>query len=234
MLVTFDRNSNILRVALKHSSTGAGLTGLAYNTSGLIISTITDAEGTAVVYTVAASNVEDITTIGTYSAPTASKCRFKAVDATNHPGLYEIHLADARFSVANATKLIVSIHGAANLLQADLVIDLTRFDHDVATQSVNVTQFGGSAGTFASGRPEVNTTHISGDSGAADNLETILDGTSDAVDLLEFLRGANSILMGDASGLNGGTRTFRDRANTKDVHVVTITASTRAFVSDLT
>lgn len=59
---------------------------------------------------------------------------------------------------------------------------------------VNVMQFGGSAGTFSGGRPEVNTTHwggtavasatpnvnvaqISGDSTAADNAEAFFDGT---------------------------------------------------------
>ena len=41
----------------------------------------------------------------------------------------------------------------------------------------NVTQFGGTAGTFSSGRPEVNTTHISGDATAADNAEAFFDGT---------------------------------------------------------
>lgn len=62
---------------------------------------------------------------------------------------------------------------------------------------VNTSHFGGTAGTFASGRPEVNTSHIGGsaisqssgvanvnvaqvstDSGAADTLETWLDGTA--------------------------------------------------------
>jgi hypothetical protein len=63
---------------------------------------------------------------------------------------------------------------------------------------VNVSHFGGTAGTFASGRPETNTSHwggtavatarplvdavqISGDSGAADLLETAFDGTAGAV-----------------------------------------------------
>lgn len=143
MFYTFDRNSNILRVALKNSTTGQAWTGGAYNTSGLIISTITDAEGTVVTYTVAAGNIEDISTIGTWAAPSSNKCRFKIIDATNMPGWYEIHFADARFSVANATKLGVSIHGAANLLQADLNITLARLDLDVATQPVNVTQVKG-------------------------------------------------------------------------------------------
>lgn len=67
---------------------------------------------------------------------------------------------------------------------------------EIGVQPVNVTQFGGAAGTFSSGRPEVNATHIggsaisqaagvanvnvtqiSGDSTAADNLESYLDGS---------------------------------------------------------
>jgi hypothetical protein len=69
----------------------------------------------------------------------------------------------------------------------------------------NVTQFGGSAGTFASGRPEVNASHwggtavasatvnanmtqISGDSGAADALESAFDGTAGAVSPLGIAR----------------------------------------------
>lgn len=92
-----------------------GVTGLTNSTTGLIISTITDNEATATVYTAAASNIETITTLGTYAAPTSGKCRFKEVDATNHPGLYEIQLADARFSVSNASRLVISVSGAAGL-----------------------------------------------------------------------------------------------------------------------
>jgi hypothetical protein len=75
----------------------------------LIISTIADLEAAATTYTSAATNVETITTLGTFAAPTASKCRFREVDATNFPGVYEIHIADARFAVANTTQLLISI-----------------------------------------------------------------------------------------------------------------------------
>lgn len=103
--------SNIIRVFLLDSTvtTGAGKTGLTNASSGLIISTIADLEATATTYTSAASNVETITTLGTFAAPTAGKCRFREVDATNFPGVYEIQIADARFNVANATQLLVSI-----------------------------------------------------------------------------------------------------------------------------
>lgn len=113
----------LFRRKLLDITDGQGIVGLAFNTSGLIISTIQDDETTAVAYTVAAGNIETITTLGTYAAPTTNKCRFKEVDATNHPGLYEFQFADARF--AGAKKVIVSISGAANLLEADFEVDVS-------------------------------------------------------------------------------------------------------------
>lgn len=120
--------SNLVRFVLKNSTTGVGLTGLSIASSGLIISTIADNEATATAYTVAGSTIESITTLGTYAAPTATKCRFKEVDATNHKGLYEFQFADARFAVASSRRLIVSVTGATNLLDADYEIQLVQFD----------------------------------------------------------------------------------------------------------
>ena len=123
---TNGQTSVILRVKIFNSSvtTGAGLTGRTNASSGLIISTIADNEVTATVYTVAASHVQTITTIGTYAAPSAGNCRFKEVDATNHPGIYEVQLADARFAVSNAKFLLLTITGATNAAQCDAVIPL--------------------------------------------------------------------------------------------------------------
>jgi hypothetical protein len=52
----------------------------------------------------------------------------------------------------------------------------------------NVTQYGGSAGTFASGIPSVNAAQISGDSAAADKLETAFDLTAGPVEPLGVVR----------------------------------------------
>src|SRR3990172_3839141 len=106
--------SNLIRFTLKNSSTGVGLTGLTSASSGLIISTICDNEATATAYAVAGSTIESITTLGTFATPTATKCRFKEVDATNHKGLYEFQFDNARFSVANVRRLIISVTGATN------------------------------------------------------------------------------------------------------------------------
>lgn len=128
------QTSVVLRAKLLDSSstTGAGLTGLTSASTGLIIGTIANNEATATTYTVAGSTVESITTLGTFAAPTATKCRFKEVDSTNHKGLYEFQFADARFAVSNAQTLVVSVSGATNLQQADFLIQLQSDDPYVA------------------------------------------------------------------------------------------------------
>jgi len=132
VLVDYKRGTTsiILRVKIRDStvSTGAGKTGLTSSSSGLIISTIANNEATPTVYAQASSNVETITTLGTYAAPTASKCRFKEVDATNHKGIYEIQLADARFAVSNARTLLVSISGVTAMAETDFLIPLRDVD----------------------------------------------------------------------------------------------------------
>jgi hypothetical protein len=128
MLISYTngQTSVILRVKIRNSSvsTGAGLTGLTNASTGLIISTIADNESSPTVYTVAASHVQTITTLGTYAAPSASNCRFGEVQATDHPGIYEIQIADARFAVSNAKSLLVSLSGATNMAECDAVIPL--------------------------------------------------------------------------------------------------------------
>lgn len=134
-LRTFASTSNILRVVLRKADTGMGLTALTSASSGLIISTVCDNETSATTYTSGGSTIEAVTTIGTYAAPTATKCRFKLVDNTNQPGLYELQLADARFAVANAKTLTITLSGVTNLLDTTYLITLTRLDHFTAPMS---------------------------------------------------------------------------------------------------
>lgn len=137
-LLDFDNDSNIHRVFIQDtaSATGGGKTGLTYLSTGLIISTIADKESAPVVYTVTASNVETIASLGTYSAPTSGKCRFKEVDATNLPGIYELQFEDSRYAVSGATKLQGLIFGASGVVPCPFEIQL---DPNAATQRSNVT-----------------------------------------------------------------------------------------------
>ncbi len=132
MLISYQRGqgSIVLRVKILDSaaSTGAGKTGLTSSSSGLIISTIADNEASATVYTQAGSTIETISTLGTYAAPTATKCRFKEVDSTNHKGIYEIQIADARFAVSSAKSLLISISGVTDAAETDALIPLTDFN----------------------------------------------------------------------------------------------------------
>lgn len=132
-LRTNGQTSNIIRVALKKAADGTPLTGLTSGSSGLIIGTIADNEATTTAYTQAGSTIESISTLGTFSAPTATKCRFKEIDATNHPGDYEIQIADARYAVSNAKKLIVSFSGATGLLAVDYEVMLASVNWFSAT-----------------------------------------------------------------------------------------------------
>ena len=109
------------------STTGAGKTGLTSASAGLIISTIANNEAAVTAYTAAAGKIEAVGTLGTFAEPTATKCRFSLVDNTNHPGVYEIQLAAARYNVANAKSLIVSIQ-ATGIAQRDVEIPLVAHD----------------------------------------------------------------------------------------------------------
>lgn len=128
------QTSVVLRVKLNNSSAtipnNIGLTGLTIASAGLIISTICDNEAAASVYSQAGGTLQTIATLGTYAAPSASNARFKEVDATNHPGVYELQLLNSRFAVTSAKSLLISFPAVSglNLAQMDLVIPLSVID----------------------------------------------------------------------------------------------------------
>lgn len=130
MLVDFQlaATSNWIRVKIRSSTAPyGGATGLTSATSGLKIGTIANNEATSTAYTVAGGTIETISTLGTFAAPTATKCRFKEVDATNHPGIYEIQLDNARFAVTNAKSLVISVTGTG-LAECDVTIPLLGYN----------------------------------------------------------------------------------------------------------
>ena len=100
-----------------YSPSGNPATGLTYATADLYIATIGNNEAVTTVYT--GANIEDIATLGTYVEPTAGKCRFKEVDATYHPGLYEIQLSSTRMT--NNKYMHVTAGGASGLEQTDML-----------------------------------------------------------------------------------------------------------------
>ena len=136
--------SNIIRVFIQDntSTKGAGLAGLVYNSTNLQIGVIREIGTSMTIYT--GANIETITTIGTYQAPSAStKCRFKAVDGTNAPGLYEIHFHDdAGHFGAGDTSKNVQIYvweittTALNIAPIPIEIELGVFDMQTAVAKI--------------------------------------------------------------------------------------------------
>lgn len=82
---------------------------------------------------------------------------FVEVDSTNMPGVYRLDLSDTILS-SGVDSVLIMLQGAANMDDLSFEIQLVTFDLD-------------------SSAPDVNTIQISGDSLAADNLESTYDGT---------------------------------------------------------
>lgn len=105
------------------STTGAGLTGLTSASSGLVASY--HREG-------AAAGGTSITlssgTVGTWSSG-----GFKEVDATKHPGIYELGIPNAAIA-ASAKSVIVTLLGVTGMAQTDLEIELTAVDNQDAVR----------------------------------------------------------------------------------------------------
>jgi len=133
--------SVILHVFIQNSSvtTGAGLTGLAFDTAGLTCAKIRGNE------TLSNPTFQDITTLGTYEAPTLNtNIRFKQVHATNAPGWYEVHLHNDWLDVTNTRRsLAIMLWGAANMAPVNVEVELTGFSLHDTSPDVNVTQIEG-------------------------------------------------------------------------------------------
>ena len=132
----------LIFIADSSSTVGAGLANLVYNTSSLV----------AYYFAGDLSNEVQIT-LATATLGTWTSGGFVAVDNTNMPGWYEIGIPNAALDGGN--ECAIQLRGAANMVPVNVYIELDSFDYQTATQPVNVTQFGGTAGTFASGIPTV-------------------------------------------------------------------------------
>lgn len=107
--------SKLLTVFVQDSSstTGAGLTGLVYNTGSLVAYYLREGAGSAVSISLATM------TLGTWATG-----GFIVVDGTNMPGLYQLGIPDAALATG-ANSVVVMLKGAANMVPTLLEIQLT-------------------------------------------------------------------------------------------------------------
>lgn len=137
-------------VRLRDSTTGLAKTGLAYNSTGA-----------SAYYTRPRAAATSITLATQTVTGAHSDGGFVEVDATNAKGLYRLDLPDA-VCAASADYVVVSVEFDGVIEESVEIL--------LGPRDANVSQFGGTAGTFSSGRPEVNTTHLAGTSQTARDI----------------------------------------------------------------
>ena len=134
--------------------------------------TVTLAAGAT--FTVAAG--DNISIMGMAPLQPATLGRTVVIDSAGLADATTVKLGPTGSGTAQTARDI----GASVLLSAGTGVGQLDFTSGVV--KTNVTQFGGSAGTFASGRPEVNTTHVAGTAQTAGNLKTSIDAVGNFVD----------------------------------------------------
>lgn len=107
----------IVRVDLLQDSAATNpaepLAGLTHDSTGLAVSCIASPQSTWTDYTVAGTDqIESITTIGTYAAPTADNVRFAEVESE---GVYELQFEASLFNVTDSNNVTCKISGATDL-----------------------------------------------------------------------------------------------------------------------
>ena len=144
--------------------------------------------------------------------------RHVALDATDTDTLGQLMLA-------------VNETGALPVFHEFMVLAANVYDSLFAGSDlldVSVTQFGGAAGTFSGGRPEVNASHFAGTAYAtalAAEVDAVWDEVVDgSVTARQSIRLHNSAMGGKASGLGTTTAVYRDLADTKDRITATVDA----------
>jgi len=107
-------------IADSSSTTGAGLTGLVFNTASLTAYYHKDLDTTATAITLVTMTVGTFTSSG-----------FKEIDATNMPGWYQFCPPNAAISTGKSCGFLLK--GATNMAQLPIEVQLTATDPDSAT-----------------------------------------------------------------------------------------------------
>ena len=184
-----DSTSVSIYVFIQDSSvaTGAGLTGLVYNSSSLVA------------YYVRAAGTATQITLATLAAANSaySSGGFKEIDATNMPGVYRLDLPDAVIATG-VNSVVVMLKGATNMAPVVLEIQLVAYDPQdtvrlglTALPNAAAEAAGGlfTRGTGAgqinqdgNGRIDANTVRVGGTVQTAGDLAAMLTLIDDFVD----------------------------------------------------
>lgn len=150
-----------LFIQASNVTTGAGLTGLTFETANLVASYVRPGAARAAL------------TLATLAAADSahSDGGFKEVDATNMPGIYRLDLPDA-VCATGVNSVVVMLKGATNMAPVVLEIQLTNFDLNDASPEVTVADIANNAITAAAIAQDA----IDADSIKADAITEIQSG----------------------------------------------------------
>lgn len=113
-------HSEYIFIQNSSSTTGAGLTGLVFNTASL-----------TAYYAVERGAATAITLVTLASATAAwASGGFIAVDGTNMPGLYRFDVPNALFSIAATKNVVVMLKGATNMAPVVLEYQIVAYNPD--------------------------------------------------------------------------------------------------------
>jgi len=189
--------SKLCRIFIQDSSstTGAGLTGLAYNTSGIQAHHMREGATTSTQIG-STGALGNLTTLGTYVSG-----GLKEVSASNMPGVYEFGIPDAALQASSvAGSVVVMIHGAANMVPVLLEVELDKIDY----RSASYANLEASAGTI------VSSTATSGSHTTTTMITNLTEATDDHYNGRVLIFTDNS-LSGQATSItdyNGSTKTL--------------------------
>jgi hypothetical protein len=145
------QTSVLMKVWIQNASTGSGLSGLAYNTSGLTAYYIRDGQSADTQINLASA------TLGTWTSG-----GFIAVDGTNMPGLYEIGIPNAALA-AGVDTVHMMLQGAGNMVPCVLEIELDAVNYQSSTGFVSsVPAVAGNVGGSVAGSVASVTGNIGG------------------------------------------------------------------------
>ncbi len=114
--INADQTNVTINVSIKDSS-GDGVTGLVFNSAGLICYYVRPGE-TAAQLALVTQTITGVHTDG----------GFVEIDATNMPGVYRLDLSDAILA-SGANAVILMLQGAAGMVPSDIEIQLDLVDN---------------------------------------------------------------------------------------------------------
>ena len=118
-------------------SDGSGLTGLVYNSAGLVAyytHTGTNATATAITLATLASVNSAFSSGG-----------FKEISAANMPGVYRFDIPNNAIATAKGQSVLIQLQGAANMVPVLIEIELIGWDNQATAISANMIQIDGLA-----------------------------------------------------------------------------------------